>query len=247
MEDETRDIQQDLLSDEAMEAWHEQYHPQDDLPTEVVLNYIVADYRRMYKAIDRYKALSELTAKQIEARAKEIAAPRKAETNELADLRLELDEKSRKIQDMYDWLAHKENMIAALRKHIDVHRQEVSSLQHSVTSQRYQIQSLLNHFDDKYKTMESCPEAWSSEMWRESVLGASTLYKQLAELKDVIGNMELDDSCRTILDNAVQIIRNQARRTLNRVNKIAIPALRKEFGTDIIGTDDDDEKEESDD
>ena len=238
MEDETRDIQQDVLDNDDLEMWHEMPHPQDDLPTEVVISYIVADYRRMYHALDHYKALAKLTEKQIEARAREIAARRKAETNELADLRLELAEKNSKMREMYDWLSHKENMISALRKYIEDHRQEVSSLQRSVTSQRYQIQSLLGHFDDKYKVLEDCPEAWNSEAWRESVIRTVTLAKQLVELMNIVDGMNLGDSQHTILKSAIDIIRKQVRRTHSIVRKIAIPALRKEFSADFSDIDD---------
>ena len=47
--------------------------PQDDVPIEVIIHYIVKDYRRMWNTWHEYKKLDEATNQQIEARAKALS------------------------------------------------------------------------------------------------------------------------------------------------------------------------------
>lgn len=47
--------------------------PQDDVPEEVIIHYIVKDYQRMWHTWHKYKELAEATKQQIEARAKALS------------------------------------------------------------------------------------------------------------------------------------------------------------------------------
>ena len=238
MEEENKDIQQTMADAELPESWNDLPHPQDDIPREVIEQYMLRDYQRMLETYQVYRKRAEMNIKHIENRAKSIVGNRKAETRQLTDLKLQLEDRNRKIDEMYSWLQQKDNTIASLCRHCAKQRDQIAVLERNLAAQRQQIQSLLNHLGgDGRDVLAGCDAAWSVERWKNAMVNIAAVRQQLIELMDAVGRQDLDGSVRESLTGILKLIRRQAVRAHNYTAKIASPVLRKEFGADLIADD----------
>ena len=247
--EEDKDIQQAVTDGTPETAFNEMPHPQDELPTAVVRDYMIRDYQRMFVVYWQYREQAALTEKQIESRALAIASRRKLETYELTDLRLKLQERHRKINEMYGWLSQKEALINSLRVHCERQRDQLSVQERNLNAQRQQIRSLLSHISgdgDGRDALAACDASWSAERWKEAMVLIDDVGQQLAELRDAVRQHDLDEGVKQAIIGAIQVIRNQARRAYNRTARIASSTLRREFGVDDDAGEDEEEDEEYD-
>lgn len=240
MKEESKDIQQPVTEDDCLEAWNETPHPQDELPSAVVRDYMLRDYRRMFEMYHKYRKLAAMNARQIEQRAQAIACKRKSLTQQLVDMQLKLEERDRKINDMYDRIRQKENMIDSLRSHCANQRDAIAALSRNVGAQRQQIQSLLRHYDDageRFGILAESDLALNPEKWKQAVVELSDLRQAAGDMYDVIDSLQVDDGVRKVLKDAVRIIRGRARRGYNATARIANTVLRQEFGAEYVPED----------
>lgn len=222
------------------DAWNDMPHPQDDLPAEVVEMYVMKDYQRMLEAFHKYRKLAAMNAKHIENRALAIASRRKSGTIELTDLKLKLEDRDRKINEMYDWLRQKETLINSLRTHCARQRDMLAVHIRNLSAQRQQIQSLLNHYDDedaRFNVLSDAEDAWNPGRWKQAIVEIHDLRQDTTDLYDAIGQLPVSDEVREVLKKSLWTIRQKSRRCYNVTARIANTVLRKEFGADIIPED----------
>lgn len=241
--DENNDILRPTAEEEDLEAWNNLPHPQDELPTEVVRMYMIRDYRRMFNAFERYKNQADMNVRQIEARALAIASRRKLETQELTAMKLTVEDRERKINEMYDWMRQKEALIDSLRQHCTKQRDRIAVLERNLAAQRQQIQSLLNHIggDGGKDALADCDASWNAERWKEAMVDIHAVRQQLGELAEAVRQQPLDGGAKDAILSAVKFIRHQTRRAYNFTASIASPVLRREFSVEIIPEDADEE------
>ena len=238
---EDSNIKKPVAGGDVPETWNDMPHPQDDLPVAVVRDYIIRDYRRMFEMFHKYKKLAALNIKQIEDRAKTIARKRKDLTQQLIDMQLKLEDRRRKINEMYDWLEQKETLINSLRTHCERQRDQLAVCDRNLSAQRQQIQSLLEHYDDadrRFDVLADAEDAWSPERWKQAMVELNDLRQNTTDLYGVIDGLPVGDDVRSVLRESAGIILYKTRRCYNAAVKIANVVLRKEFGAEIIPEDD---------
>lgn len=231
--EEIQEIQQaPPADDDIQKAWYESPHPQDDIPQEVIERYMLKDYQRMLKSYDHYRELAGLTDKKIDGRAAAIANRKKSEA---AALRVSLGKKDRKIEEMYGWLSQKDSLIRALLEHNEAQRVQLKIHEHNLESQRRQIMALLRGFDgDVYTVMSACPEAWDAEKWKETMTVIDTLRCQVADMRDAVTKLPMDDNVREALSDALRVTWRIASNAGHCAARIASYVLRKEFCTEAV-------------
>ncbi len=237
--EENNNILRPTAEEEDLEAWNNLPHPQDELPTEVVRMYMIRDYRRMFNAFERYKNQADMNVRQIEARAMAIASRRKLETQELTALKLTVEDRERKINEMYDWMRQKEALIASLKEHCIKQRDQLAVHDRTLAAQRQQIQSLLNYVGsgEGKEVLADCDGSWRAERWKEAMVDIHAVRQQLGELAEAVRQQPLDGSAKDAILSAVNFIRHQTRRAYNFTASIASPVLRREFSVEIIPED----------
>ena len=240
MEEEENGILHLPADGEGLQGWNDVPHPQDDIPQEVIERYMIRDYQRMLDSYQKYKKQADMNVKQIENRAIAIASRRKSGTQELTELKLAVEERDRKINEMYDWLKLKDAMIGSLCNHCTNQRDMLAVHERNLCAQRQQIQSLLKHIggEDGKGVLAGCEASWSTDRWKQAMVELQDLRQAACDLYDVIGSLPVGDDVRSVLREPAQIIRGKARRCFNAAARIASPALRKEFGAEIIPADD---------
>ena len=240
MEEESKDIQHTMADAELPEAWNDLPHPQDDIPREVIEKYMLRDYQRMLETYQRYRKQADMNIKHIENRARAIVGNRKTETRQLTELKLQLEDRNRKIDEMYSWLQQKDNTISSLCRHCAKQRDQIAVLERNLAAQRQQIQSLLSHIGDGgdgKDVLAACDASWSVERWKNAMVNIAAVRQQLMELMDDVWKQDLDESVRESLTGFLKVVRRQAVRAHNYTAKIASPVLRREFGADLIADD----------
>lgn len=243
--EEDKDIQQAVTDGTPETAFNEMPHPQDELPTAVVRDYMIRDYQRLFGEYWQYREQAAMTEKQIESRALAIASRRKLETYELTGLKLKLAEKERKITEMYGWLSQKEALINSLRFHCEQQRGQLAVKDRNLTTQRRQIQSLLGHIgEDGKDVLAACDGSWNAERWKEAMVIINDVQQQLGELQEAVMQLTLDEGVKNAIAGAAKIIRKQARRAYNRTARIASTSLRREFSVETVQEDDTEENED---
>ena len=228
-------LSNEQAEDDMPEAWHDTPHPQDDIPDEVIEGFMLRDYQRMFKTYFGFKKMAELTVAQIDARARRLIKKSKTGNYVVMDLELKLQEKDRKISEMYGWLSQKESLINSLRVHCERQRDQLARSERTLAAQRQQIQSLLRHYDNpgvRFDVLADCEDAWSPEWWRRAMVYLSDLRQIASDLKKTIGQLEMDEGMRSALKAAVTIILDKARHGYITTARIATKAMRDEFGVE---------------
>lgn len=226
------------VTDETLETFRETLRPQDDIPQEVIERYMIRDYQHMFTTYWEYRELANLTANQIDARARQLIKKSKNGNYVVADLELKLQDRYRKIQEMYGWLQQKEALINSLREHCEKQRDTLAIKDRSLSAQRQQIQSLLSHIGDEGReALADCDASWRADRWKEAMVYINDVRQQLGELREAVIGQPLDEGVKDAILGVVGIIRNNARRAYNRTAGIASPVLRREFAVDTVPED----------
>lgn len=233
------------IEEEDLKAWHELPHPQDELPTEVVQMYVMKDYRRMFDSFEKYKRLAAMNVKQIEGRALAIASRRKPLSQELVELKLAVEDRDRKINEMYEWLHQKDAMIASLCKHCVNQRDQLTLKEKNLAAQRQQIQSLLSHFgeDEGREVLADCDASWDADRWKAAMVNINAVGQQLGELRGAVRRQEMDENVKEAILSVIRFICSQTRRAYNCTATIASTILRREFAVETVPEDEDKDNE----
>ena len=231
------------VTDDMIEAFRDTVRPQDDVPQEVIERYMIRDYQHMFTTYWEYRELASLTANQIDARARQLVKKSKTGNYVVADLELKLQEKTRKIQEMYGWLSQKDALINSLREHCEKQRDTLSVNMKNLGAQRRQIQSLLCHIgDDGREALADCDASWRADRWKEAMVYINDVQQQLGELREAVIGQPLDEGVKDAILGVVGVIRGNARRAYNRTAHIASPVLRREFAVETVPEDAEEEE-----
>lgn len=236
--EENNDMQQPV-TDDMLEAFRETLRPQDDIPQEVIERYMIRDYQHMFNTYWEYRELAKMTAGQIDARARQLVKKSRTGSYGVTDLGLKLEQKERKITEMYGWFSQKEAMINSLKEHCANQRDQLGVKDCTLSAQRRQIQSLLDHIgnEDGRDVLAGCDASWSADWWKEAMVNIAAMRQQLGELADAVRKQALDDNVKQALLGVVGIIRGNARRAYNSTARVATTVLRKEFSVETVQED----------
>jgi len=208
--------QQEAAADGVQEEnfYHQEgrQRPQDDVPTELIIHYIVRDYQRMLRERDMLVRMAKANSRQIEKRAKAIAKQLDTERPaEIAHLQEVLSERNRQVERLQDTTER-------MKGQMDGNAAKMASDAKTIELQRSQIRALLQQMDETQATSDS---SWHHERWQTAMEQVAKLSKQLATVRGIVTAQPLEQDQMNIITNLIEDCRRQVQRISVSVKHIA--------------------------
>ena len=207
--------------------------PQDDVPAEQIVHYIVRDYQRMWGNYNQLLELAKLNAKQIEAKAKKLSRKLQHERpEEVSNLQIVLQERNKTIADMKEELTDlKKELCRQRRINKDSKTEDYGpNINMTIELQRKQIRSLLEKLEDLENGSHADDNpSWHTDRWKAAMEQIETLLKQLVTLRGIVTAQSIEPESMTVVTSFVEDCRRQVLRIQQSVAHTAPSKIRMAY------------------